>query len=114
MAATTLTAGDVVKWRGSLHVIAEIQSGNAALCPVLPTRTVRHRADVLIEFPDTLHLGIVDGALIRCKPFVFHNASKLTKDGSLSPALLCRVHHAIEREMDARRIEAGIPKYLVV
>ncbi|WP_024716705.1 hypothetical protein [Gluconobacter oxydans] len=114
MAATTITVGDVVKWRGSLHVIAEIQSGKAALCPVLPTRTVRHRADILIGFPDTLHLGLVDGALIRCKPFVFHNAGKLTKAGSLSPALLCRVHRAIGREMSVRRIEAGIPKYLVV
>ncbi|MBF0851042.1 hypothetical protein HKD27_08935 [Gluconobacter sp. R75690] len=113
MAATTITVGDVVKWRGSLHVIAEIQSGNAALCPVLPTRTVRHRADILIGFPDTLHLGLVDGALIRCKPFVFHNACNLTKDGSLSPALLCRMRRAIEREMDARRVEAGVAKYLV-
>lgn len=85
MAATTITVGDVVKWRGSLHVIAEIQSGNAALCPVLPTRTVRHRADILIEFPDTLRLGLVDGALIRCKPFVFHNACKLTKARSPLP-----------------------------
>lgn len=113
MVATTVTIGDVVKWRGSLHVIAEIQSGNAALCPVLPTRTVRHRADILIEFPDTLHLGLVDGALIRCKPFVFRNAGKLAKDGALSPALVRRVHRAIEREMDARRIEAGAAKYLV-
>ncbi|GBR70974.1 hypothetical protein [Gluconobacter kanchanaburiensis] len=113
MAIPTLTTGDVVRWRGSLHVIAGIQSGNAALCLVLPTRTVRHRADIQIEFPDTLHLGLVDGALIRCKPFVFHNAGKLTKDGALSPALLCRVYGAIGREMDARRVEAGCPKYLV-
>lgn len=113
MAETTITAGDVVKWRGSLHVIAAMQSGKAALCPVLPTRTVRHRADIQIEFPDTLYLGLVDGALIRCKPFVFHDAHKLTKDGALSPALLRRVHHAIEREMDARRVEAGRSQYLV-
>ncbi|MBS1029468.1 hypothetical protein [Gluconobacter albidus] len=113
MPSPTITAGDVVRWRGSLHVIAGIQSGSAALCPVLPTRTVRHRADILIEFPDTLHLGLVDGALIRCKPFVFHNAHKLTKDGVLSPALVSRVQRAIGRELDARRVEAGCPKYLV-
>ncbi|MBS1103543.1 hypothetical protein JK202_11035 [Gluconobacter sp. Dm-62] len=113
MAATTITAGDVVRWRGSLHVIAAMQSGRAALCPVLPTSTVRHRADILIEFPDTLYLGVVDGALIRCKPFVFHNAHKLTKDGALSPALVSRVQRAIGRELDTRRVEAGRPKYLV-
>lgn len=113
MPSPALTVGDVVRWRGSLHVIAGIQSGLAALCPVLPTRTVRHRADILIEFPDTLYLGVVDGALIRCKPFVFHNACKLTKDGALSPALLRRVYHAIAREMDARRVEAGSPEYRV-
>lgn len=62
MAKAALTIGDVVKWHGSLHVIAGLQSDRAALCPVLPTRTVRHRADILIEFPDTLHLGLVDGA----------------------------------------------------
>ena len=113
MPSPALTVGDVVRWRGSLHVIAGIQSGRAALCPVLPARTVRHRADILIEFPDTLYLGVVDGALIRCKPFVFNNAHRLTKDGALSPALMSRVQRAIERELDARRVEAGCPKYLV-
>lgn len=113
MPPPTVKIGDVVRWRGSVHVIAYLQSGSAVLCPVLPTRTVRHRADILIEFPDTLYLGVTDGALIRCKPFVFRDAFKLAVDGALPPDLLRRVHLAIEREMDARRVEAGLPEYLV-
>lgn len=113
MSPPTVKTGDVVRWRGSVNVIAYLQLGSAVLCPVLPTRTVRHRADILIEFPDTLYLGVTDGALIRCKPFVFRDAFKLAVDGALSPALLRRVHIAIEREMDARRVEAGLPEYRV-
>lgn len=113
MPADIARIGSVVRWRGSIHVIAGLYSGHAALCPILSTRNVRHRSDVAIEFPDTLYLGAVEGALIRCKPFVFHNAHKLPFEGALSPALLSRVLLAVEREMDARRIEAGHAKYLV-
>ncbi|WP_211565604.1 hypothetical protein, partial [Gluconobacter kondonii] len=43
----------------------------------------------------------------------FFDPPRLTKDGALSPALVSRVQRAIERELDARRVEAGCPKYLV-
>lgn len=113
MPAPTVKVGDVVRWRGSVHVISHLQSGGAVLCPVLSMRTVRHRADIVVAFPDTLYLGVVDGALIRCNPFVFRDAHKLAVDGSLSAELLGRIHHAIDREMNVRRVEAGLPEYRV-
>ncbi|GEB42763.1 hypothetical protein GSP01_15450 [Gluconobacter sphaericus NBRC 12467] len=75
---------------------------------------MRYRADVPVHFPDTITLGLTDGAVIRCKPRVCFNLADLVPVGSVSSSLMVRIKIAIEREMDARRIEAGIPKYLVV
>lgn len=99
MNASTPRSGDVVLFGASRYVVLRVAANNrAAVCPVLQNADDRHRADIRLEWPDSLALGLVGDVTVRCAPIVIRNARALRVVTS-APGLMFRIDRAVNREM---------------
>jgi len=81
------------------YVVLSVADNNrAAVCSVLQNADDRHRADIRLEWPDSLALGLVGDVTVRCAPIVIRNARALRVVAS-APGLMPRIDRVVKREM---------------
>lgn len=101
-----LTSGDVVAYRGRVGVVWSKTTSTPSVLAVLPEASApRHRADVRIG---VIVLAPLPGELL-VRPTRWHTLSdfdQAVKVGRLDADVMAQIRLALQREADARALEA--------
>lgn len=100
-----IQTGSVVWWHNGRYLVASATDRSVAICPIEIDPCPRHRADVALDWFESLSLRIDSGSVIRCVPFGVPVSSVVLAGGLAFNTLMARVQLGISKEVQARAFE---------